>query len=107
MVKNPAIPFYEIRVRGLLEGSLLHAFPALSANWQGTETVLCGELPDQAALYGVLTQIESLGLELVAVQQVTASYGAAARTVVGYVGHRPAGRPAGRQCRRWPARSAQ
>jgi len=73
MVKNPAIPFYEIRVRGLLEGSLLHAFPALSANWQGTETVLCGELPDQAALYGVLTQIESLGLELVAVQQVTAS----------------------------------
>ncbi len=73
MVKNPAIPFYEIRVRGQLEGSLLHAFPALHANRRGTDTVLCGELPDQAALYGVLTQIESLGLELVAVQQVTAN----------------------------------
>jgi hypothetical protein len=72
MVKNLAIPFYEIRVRGLLEGSLLHAFPALSADRRGADTVLSGELPDQAALYGVLTQIESLGLELVAVQQVTA-----------------------------------
>jgi hypothetical protein len=71
MVKNLATPFYEIRVRGLLEGSLLHAFPALRADRRGADTVLSGELPDQAALYGVLTQIESLGLELVAVQQVT------------------------------------
>jgi hypothetical protein len=71
MVKNLAIPFYEIRVRGQLAGSLLHAFPALSAHRRGADTVLSGVLPDQAALYGVLTQIESLGLELVAVQQVT------------------------------------
>jgi hypothetical protein len=73
MVKNLAIPYYEIRVRGQLEGSLLYAFPALSADRRGADTVLSGELPDQAALYGVLTQIESLGLELVAVQQVTTS----------------------------------
>jgi hypothetical protein len=69
MVKNLAIPSYEIRVRGLLGGSLLHAFPNLSARPEGTDTVLCGELRDQAALYGVLSQIESLGLELLAVQQ--------------------------------------
>jgi hypothetical protein len=70
VAKNLTIPFYEIRVRGLLEGSLLHAFPTLSADRRGADTVLSGELPDQAALYGVLTQIESLGLELIAVQQV-------------------------------------
>ncbi len=70
MVKNLAAPFYEIRVRGQLAGSLLHAFPALSTERRGSDTVLSGQLSDQAALYGVLTQIESLGLELIAVAQV-------------------------------------
>jgi hypothetical protein len=73
MVKPIAIPFYEIRVRGVLGGSLLGAFPTLRGTRQGPDTVLAGELVDQAALYGVLTQIESLGLELLAVQQVSAS----------------------------------
>jgi hypothetical protein len=31
---------------------------------------LTGELPDQAALHGVLSQIEALGLELIALNQV-------------------------------------
>ena len=70
MVEHPAIPVYEIRVRGVLGGSLLHAFPTLAADRDGANTVLSGELADQAALHGVLTQIESLGLELLAVQQV-------------------------------------
>jgi hypothetical protein len=55
---------YEIRVSGLLGGTLLGAFPGLHVRADGTETVLTGPLPDQAALYGVLAQIESLGLEL-------------------------------------------
>jgi len=33
----------------------------------GPETVLAGELPDQAALFGVLNRIEELGLELLEV----------------------------------------
>jgi hypothetical protein len=73
MVENLAIPSYEIRVRGVLRGSLLHAFPMLTADREGANTVLSGKLADQAALYGVLTQIESLGLELLAVQQVGAN----------------------------------
>jgi hypothetical protein len=56
--------WYEIRVRGLLGGMLLDAFPDLSAQADGMETVLTGPLVDQAALYGVLTQLEALGLEL-------------------------------------------
>jgi hypothetical protein len=50
---------YEIRVRGLLGETLLGAFPGLRAQADGTETVLTGPLPDQAALHGVLTQIGS------------------------------------------------
>jgi len=36
---------------------------------QGGETVLAGSLPDQSALYGVLVQIEQLGLELLDVHR--------------------------------------
>ena len=69
---NPATrPVYEIRVRGVLGGTLLGAFPALTGVAQDGDTVLTGELPDQAALHGVLSQIESLGLELIALQQVS------------------------------------
>ncbi len=55
---------YEIRVRGLLGGTLLGAFPGLRARADGTDTVLTGLLPDRAALYGVLAEIEALSLEL-------------------------------------------
>ena len=55
---------YEIRVRGLLGATLLGAFPGLRARAHGTEIVLTGALPDQAALYGVLGHMEALGLEL-------------------------------------------
>ena len=54
---------YEITVRGRLGDTLLDAFPGLSALPAGTNTVLRGPI-DQAALYGVLERIESLGLEL-------------------------------------------
>ena len=59
----------EIVVRGLLSETLLAAFPTLSAEAQGAETVLAGALADQAALYGVLAQIEALGLELIEVRR--------------------------------------
>ena len=60
--------YYEIRVRGLLGDTLLGAFPGLHAEVQGGVTVLAGSLPDQSALYGVLAQIEQLGLELLGVR---------------------------------------
>jgi hypothetical protein len=70
MVKHIAIPFYEIRVRGVLGDTHLHAFPTMRGEKRGSDTVLSGEIPDQAALHGVLSQIESLGLELLSVQQM-------------------------------------
>ena len=47
----------------------LHS-PALQARASGGDTVLTGLLPDRAALYGVLAQIEALGLELVEVRRL-------------------------------------
>ena len=60
---------YEISVRGHLGETLLSAFPALRARPCGEDTVLTGALPDQAALYGVLAEIEALGLELLEVRR--------------------------------------
>jgi hypothetical protein len=59
---------YEIRVRGSLGETIRSAFPALQARTRGEGTVLTGVLADQAALYGVLTECEALGLELLEVR---------------------------------------
>jgi epsilon-lactone hydrolase len=61
---------YEICVRGHLGETMRSAFPALRAQPRGENTVLTGALPDQSALYGVLAEIEDLGLELLEVRRV-------------------------------------
>ena len=58
---------YQVRVRGRLSETMLVAFPDLRPQLLASETVLAGELPDQAALFGVLYRIEALGLELLEV----------------------------------------
>ena len=60
---------YEFRIRGVLGDTLRGAFPDLRAEVQDGETVLAGVLPDQAALHGVLAQIEQFGLELLDVHR--------------------------------------
>jgi len=59
---------FKIRVRGHLGPTLLQAFPTLTAHSKGVNTVPIGTLPDHAALYGVLHQVEALGLELLEVR---------------------------------------
>ena len=61
---------YEIRVRGRLGQTTCSAFPALRAQARGGDTVLTGPLPDRAALYAVLAEIEALGLELLEVRRL-------------------------------------
>jgi hypothetical protein len=46
------------------------AFPAFQAQVRGHDTLLTGELPDHTALYGVLAQIEALGLELLELRRL-------------------------------------
>ena len=59
---------YEILVRGRIGPTILEAFPSLSAHQVGKNTLLSGGIPDQSALYGVIQQIEALGLELLEVR---------------------------------------
>ena len=61
---------YQITVRGRLSATLTAAFDGMTARPSAAGTVLCGEIADQSALFGVLERIESLGLELVDVRPV-------------------------------------
>jgi hypothetical protein len=59
-----------IRIKGQLGATVLSAFPALVSRQHGADTVLTGLL-DRSALYGVLAEVEALGLDLVEVRQLT------------------------------------
>jgi hypothetical protein len=69
-VMDPAPVLYSIRIRGHLGATVLSAFPALVPRWHGADTVLTGLL-DRSALYGVLAEVEALGLDLVGIRQLT------------------------------------
>jgi hypothetical protein len=51
---------------------MLRRFEGFDAEAKPAQTVLRGVLGDQAALHGVLDEIESLGLELLEVRRVPA-----------------------------------
>ena len=59
---------YEIKVRGNLGEEWTDWFGGLTvaADEQGN-TILKGEIPDQAALYGLLARVRDLGLPLLSV----------------------------------------
>jgi hypothetical protein len=67
---DPTPARYAIRIHGHLGATVLSAFPALVSQRHGADTVLTGLL-DRSALYGVLAEIEALGLDLVEVRQLT------------------------------------
>jgi hypothetical protein len=66
---DPASASYMIRINGHLGATLLSAFPAMTWQLHGQETVLTGVL-DRSGLHGVLTDIEALGLDLLEVRQL-------------------------------------
>lgn len=62
---------YEIHLEGRLPERWSEWFGGLSIRSdRDDETILTGELPDQAALYGVLSRIHDLNLILVSVQRL-------------------------------------
>jgi len=59
---------YRIRVKGSLDPEWADWFGGLEiVSQEGDETLLVGPVADQAALYGLLTQIRNLGLPLLSV----------------------------------------
>lgn len=59
---------YRITVGGRLTHYLGSAFEGFALEPGKDQTVLVGEIRDQAHLYGVLDRVRNLGLELVSVQ---------------------------------------
>jgi hypothetical protein len=66
---DPPVALYVIRINGHLGVTVLSAFPAMTSQRQGAHTVLTGLL-DQSALYGILAEVEALGLDLLEVRQL-------------------------------------
>ena len=58
------LDLYSIRISGHLGPTALSAFPSMVSQLKDDDTFLTGVL-DRSALYGVLSEIEALGLELV------------------------------------------
>jgi len=63
---------YELHIKGRVGESLTRTFAGMIAEVHPVETVLHGDLADQAALHGLLHQIQALGLELVEVRRLPA-----------------------------------
>jgi hypothetical protein len=61
---------YMIRINGHLGDTVLYAFPAMAPRRHGAHTVLTGLL-DRSALFGVLAEIETLGLDLLELRKLT------------------------------------
>ena len=71
---DPVPAAYVIRINGHLGATVLSAFPALAPRQHGACTVLTGLL-DRSALYGVLAEIEALGLDLLELRKLTPDRG--------------------------------
>jgi hypothetical protein len=66
---DPAPVLYIIRINGHLGPTILSAFAAMTPQRDGACTVLTGLL-DRSALYGVLAEIDALGLDLLEIRQL-------------------------------------
>jgi hypothetical protein len=61
---------YEIRITGILPPEALLDFENLIASVEPVETVVHGQLPDQAALHGLLARLELLGVQVLEVRRL-------------------------------------
>jgi hypothetical protein len=57
---------YRIVVRGKVSAVSAEAFDDLHVESESGQTVLTGEIVDQAHLYGILERLRGLGVELIA-----------------------------------------
>ncbi len=64
------LALYTIRIKGQLGATALSAFPSMAPSIDGSDTVLTGWLEDRSAVFGVLAQIEALGLEVLELRQI-------------------------------------
>jgi len=69
-VTTTAPGLYAVRINGRLGPTALSAFPTMASEVKDGETVLTGWLKDRSAVFGVVAQIEALGLELLELRHI-------------------------------------
>jgi hypothetical protein len=61
---------YQVRIAGEVPAALLQDVCDLTVTVEPPETVLYGPLPDQAALFGLITHLHGLGLQVIEVRRL-------------------------------------
>jgi beta-lactamase superfamily II metal-dependent hydrolase len=56
-----------IKVEGLLDKKWKSSFEAIEISYEGNNTILTGDIKDEAHLHGILNQIRDLNLKLLSV----------------------------------------
>jgi hypothetical protein len=64
--------YYEIRVAGVLPPEALLDFDRLTASVEPVETVVHGQIRDQAALQGLLARLEAFGIQVLEIRRLRA-----------------------------------
>jgi hypothetical protein len=57
----------EIKVEGLLDKKWKRSFEGMEISYEGNNTILTGDIKDEAHLHGILNQIRDLNLKLISV----------------------------------------
>lgn len=65
---------YQLRVKGILDSKWASWFDGFSIEHTPGETILTGQVMDQAALYGILAKIRDLGLTILSVKWLEINY---------------------------------
>ena len=60
----------EIKVEGLLDKKRMNCFDGMTISYAGNDTLLSGDIMDEAHLHGILNQIRDLNLKLLSINQV-------------------------------------
>lgn len=56
-----------IKVKGRLDKKLENCFDGMDINYDEDNTILCGNIKDEAFLHGILNRIRDLNLKLISV----------------------------------------
>ncbi len=73
MINKPTskAQYYEIRLKGHLDARWINAFEDMTITLEDNgDTLLTGQVIDQAALHGLLKKVRDFGLSLISVNQV-------------------------------------
>jgi hypothetical protein len=60
--------FYEIQVKGYLDGRWNELFDGMTIAWHDNVTTISGMVADQAALHGLLARVRDYGLVLISIK---------------------------------------